>query len=205
MPRVVCLSTIAAFGNTGGKIVSEGYVPTAPPTSVYEDTKRRAHELAVAAARDGLPIVIVQPGQVYGPADHSEVGANLRALAEGRLRYGALTEVGLNFVHVADLADGIARALDDGFPGQSYVLGGEIATLGDAYRAVAEVTGRRLPALVIPKALLRAAAAFSPALRERVRSADGVTFWASDAKARAELGHHPRSLRDGIRDTFAVK
>src|SRR2546430_14763798 len=79
--RVVYVSTIAAFGNTHGAVVAEGYETTAPPTSAYEDTKRRAHEIALDFARAGLPLVIVQPGQVYGPNDQSAVGANLRALA----------------------------------------------------------------------------------------------------------------------------
>src|SRR2546430_13334341 len=70
--RVVYVSTIAAFGNTHGAVVAEGYVATAPPTSAYEDTKRRAHQIALEFARAGLPIVIVQPGQVYGPNDRSE-------------------------------------------------------------------------------------------------------------------------------------
>jgi nucleoside-diphosphate-sugar epimerase len=30
-----------------------------------------------------------------------------------------------------------------------------------------------------------------------------VTYWASDAKARRELGYAPRELRDGLRATFA--
>jgi nucleoside-diphosphate-sugar epimerase len=201
--RVVYVSTIAAFGNTGGKIVIEGTRPTEPPTSAYEDTKRRAHEVALDAARAGLPIVIVQPGQVYGPDDHSEIGGALRSLAEGRLRYRALGGLGLNFVHVDDLADGIVRALDRGRVSECYVLGGEIATLDDAYRAVALAAGRPLPRLVIPNTLLRAAARLVPRLRETVASADGVTFWASDAKAREELGTRPRNLRDGMRDTFA--
>src|SRR6202165_6363237 len=65
-PRIVYVSTIAAFGNTHGEIVAEGHRPTSPPTSAYEDTKRRAHDIAVDAARSGVPIVIVQAGQVYG-------------------------------------------------------------------------------------------------------------------------------------------
>jgi dihydroflavonol-4-reductase len=203
VPRIVYVSTIAAFGNTGGAVVTEGHRPTVAPTSAYEDTKRRAHEIALEAARGGAPLVIVQPGQVYGPADHSAVGANLRALAEGRLRYRALEELGLNFVHVDDLADGMLRALDRGRAGDCYVLGGEIATLGDAYRAVAKVTGRSLPPLVVPSAILRLAARLIPSMREVVSSAD-VTFWATDAKARAELGTTPRDLATGMRDTYGT-
>jgi dihydroflavonol-4-reductase len=202
-PRVVYVSTIAAFGNTHGEIVAEGHRPTSPPTSAYEDTKRRAHEIAVDAARSGAPIVIVQPGQVYGPNDHSAVGANFRALAEGRLRYRTFEDLGLNLVHVDDLADGILRALDRGTPGECYILGGEIATLGDAYRAIAEVTGRSLPAFVLPPAIARLAGRLLPSMREVVSSADGVTFWATDARARSELGTTPRDLATGMRDTFA--
>jgi dihydroflavonol-4-reductase len=205
VPRSVYVSTIAAFGNTRGAIVSEDFRPTAPPASAYEDTKRRAHEIALQLAGAGMPLVIVQPGQVYGPNDHSAIGANFRALAEGRLRYRALTGVGLSFVHLNDVADGIVRALDQGHAGECYVLGGEIATLDDAYRAVAQITGRRLPGLVIPDALLRAAARLLPSVREIVASADGVTFWATDAKARSELGTTPRGLLEGMRDTFGSK
>ena len=201
-PRIVYVSTIAAFGNTHGAVVAEGHRPTSPATSAYEDTKRRAHEIALDAARNGAPVVIVQPGQVYGPNDHSGVGANLRALAAGRLRYRAFEGLGLNLVHVDDLADGILRALDKGRAGECYVLGGQITTLGDAYRAVAKATGRGLPPIVIPSALLRVAGRLLPTMREVVSSVDGVTFWASDAKARADLGTKPRGLVQGMRDTF---
>lgn len=203
VPRTVYVSTIAAFGNTRGAIVAEGFVPIAPPTSVYEDTKRRAHEIALAAVHEGQPIVIVQPGQVYGPGDHSTIGASFGALARGRLRYRALAGVGLNFVHVDDVADGIVRAIDRGRPGESYVLGGEIARLDDAYRTLARMTGRVLPRLVIPNALLRVVARLPSPMSEVIRSADGVTFWASDAKARSELGTTPRDLEAGLGQTYA--
>jgi nucleoside-diphosphate-sugar epimerase len=205
IPRIVYISTIAAFGNTRGAVVAEGQSPTSPPTSAYEDTKRRAHDITLDAARSGAPIVIVQPGQVYGPGDHSAVGANFQSLANGRLRYRAFEDLGLNLVHVDDLADGILRALDRGRAGDCYILGGEIATLGDAYRAVATATGRGLPPLVVPSAIVRLIARLIPSMREVVSSADGVTFWATDAKARAELGTRPRDLATGMRDTYAPR
>src|SRR5207245_4745827 len=111
-----------------------GHSPTSAPTSAYEDTKRRAHDIALDAARGGAPIVIVQSGQVYGPNDHSTVGANFRALAEGRLPYRAFEGLGLNLVHVDDLADGIVRALDRGRPGECCRVGGGRAALAGASR-----------------------------------------------------------------------
>jgi nucleoside-diphosphate-sugar epimerase len=45
---------------------------------------------------------------------------------------------------------------------------------------------------------------FPPNLRELIASSDGVTYWATDAKARRELGFAPRDLDTGLRDTLAV-
>ena len=39
-------------------------------------------------------------------------------------------------------------------------------------------------------------------LAEVIRSSDGVTFWASSAKAAAELGYRPRDLASGVRAAF---
>ena len=39
-------------------------------------------------------------------------------------------------------------------------------------------------------------------LRETISASDGVTYWASHAKATRELGFEPRSLEQGIVDTW---
>jgi nucleoside-diphosphate-sugar epimerase len=49
---------------------------------------------------------------------------------------------------------------------------------------------------------LAGALGLPPNLRELVAASDGVTYWATDAKARAELGYAPRSLETGLADTF---
>jgi hypothetical protein len=39
-------------------------------------------------------------------------------------------------------------------------------------------------------------------MREVIRGGDGVTYWGSHDKASRELGFRPRSLEQGIRDTW---
>ena len=73
--RIVYVSTVNAFGNTRGRIVDETYERQQGEwLSVYDETKYLAHRAAVERIGRGAPIVIVQPGAIYGPGDHSELG-----------------------------------------------------------------------------------------------------------------------------------
>src|SRR3954454_16420662 len=149
--KIVYVSTIAAFGNTRGATVDESYKHTGDGyTSEYARTKVRAHEIAEELIAQGAPIVIVQPGGIYGPGDHSAVGAQIEQAAAGKLPVVAFPDLGLNMVHVDDAVDGILLAHDQGTPGEAYVLGGEITTLGDVVRKAAEVGGRKPPRLTMP-------------------------------------------------------
>jgi len=213
--KVVYVSTIAAFGNTRGQVVDEGYEhPGREFTSYYEQTKTEAHQLAKRlVAEEGLPCVIVQPGGVYGPGDHSAIGQQMKQLLAGKLPFLAFPELGMNMVHVEDAAAGILLALDRGEPGESYVLGGEITTLRGLLTKLAEVADRKPPSRTMPAPILRAMAPAGPLvgklmgqppnLRELISSADGVTFWASHDRAVAELGYSPRDLEQGLRETVA--
>lgn len=200
--RVAYVSTCAVFGNTRGAIVDETYTRSGPYTSYYEETKVRAHEIALRLAERGLGVSIAQPGGVYGPGDTSGLGGLMRNFVRGRLPLIPFADAGLNFVHVDDVARGIVLVLDRGQPGRSYVLGGEIARVADAFAALARITGRSLPRLRLPYALLQLSALVRPGLREVVTSSKGVTFWASDARARSELGYLSRALEAGLRDTY---
>ena len=200
--RVAYVSTCAIFGNTRGAVVDETYTRSGPYTSYYEETKVRAHEIALRLAERGLAVSIAQPGGVYGPGDTSGLGGLMRDFVRGRLPLVPFADAGLTFVHVDDVARGIVLVLDRGQPGRSYVLGGEIARVADAFAALARVTGRGLPRARLPYALLELGAAVRPGLREVVTSTKGVTFWASDARARSELGYSSRGLETGLRDTY---
>jgi dihydroflavonol-4-reductase len=212
--RILYVSTINYFGNTFGRVLNEGDErPSMDFLSCYDETKYRAHLLALEFIGRGAPIVITQPGSVYGPGDHSQVGRMISDARRGRAKLMMFPDLGINMVHVEDAADGIVLALDQGRVGESYILGGHIGTLGELVRRVAELAGRRPPKLSLPSWLIRASLPLSPViskamglppnLRELVKASDGVTYWATDDKARRELGYSPRSLDEGLRQTLS--
>lgn len=203
IPRVVYISTIAVFGNTRGRVVDETFRRTDRSfTSYYEETKVLAHEIAEGFIADGLPAIIVQPGQIYGAGDHSGFGGLLSAFAAGRLPVLPFADLGLNLTHVDDVTDGIVLAVDRGTPGRSYVMGGEIVRAADAFATLGMVVGRPAPRWRVPYGALEAAALFRPQLREVISSSKGVTFWATDERAKRELGYTSRTLEQGLRETY---
>jgi nucleoside-diphosphate-sugar epimerase len=214
-PRVVYVSTVAAFGNTHGEVVEEGAEHSGDYGSYYEETKVLAHRAARRLIEEeGLPCVIVQPGGVYGPGDHSTLGDVIERFAKGRLPLMAFPDLGFNMVHRDDVAQGILLALDKGQPGEAYVLGGEITTLAGMLETEARILDRKPPRRSMPVAVLKAASplgplvgpllGFPPNLRELISVSDGVTYWAKDDKARERLEYSPRDLDTGLRQTMAA-
>ena len=206
--RIVHVSTINAFGDTGYRVVDEAFDRPRPYryVSFYDETKHRAHLAAQQRIDAGAPVLIAMPGGVYGPEDHSSLGGQLREAAEGRLRALTFGDLGLNMAHVEDIATGIALVGARGRLGQTYVLGGELTTLAELVRRVSAICGHRPPRLATPTWMLRAAAPLArrvgPDLGELVRASAGVTYWATDAKARRDLGYAPRDLESGLVETF---
>ena len=86
--------------------------------------------------------------------------------------------------------------------------------LREAMAIAARAGGHRPPRLVIPDWVLRVGSTLgpnlgglfglSPNLREIMRASDGVTYWASSAKAAAELGYRTRDLPSGFADAFGA-
>jgi nucleoside-diphosphate-sugar epimerase len=211
--RIVYVSTVNVFGNTRGETVDESYErPGDDFVSYYDETKYLSHQVAKDRIAKGAPIVIVQPGGVYGPGDHSEVGNVIDQTRTGKLFALPFAGLGLNLVYVDDVADGILLAHDKGKVGESYVLGGEIATMRDLVQKTAEIAGRKPPKREMPTGLIKMVApagplvgkmmGFPPNFRELISASDGVTYWAKDDKARRELGYAPRDLDTGLRQTL---
>jgi dihydroflavonol-4-reductase len=215
VPKIVYVSTVNVFGNTRGEVVDESYRrPGNDFLSYYDETKYESHQVALDRIAKGAPIVIVQPGGVYGPGDHSEIGNMIDQASKGKLFAYMFPETGFNLVHVDDVADGTILAFDRGEAGQAYVLGGEISTMKTLVDKTSDIAGRKPPKRELPVGVLKAVApagpivgkimGFPPNFKELITVSDGVTYWAKDDKARERLGYAPRDLDTGLRQTLSA-
>ncbi len=214
-PKVVYVSTVG-IGQTHGEVIDESYeAPDGPFTSCYEETKWQAHQVAKKLIGEGLPCTIVQPGGVYGPGDTSSIGQLLDQFLAGKMPLIPFPELGICLAHVEDTAAGIVLALDKGKAGESYFLSGPVSTVREAIGIVAAASGRKAPKRALPVPLMKALTPIGPLvgkmmgqppnLRELISAADGVTFWATNEKARRELGYSPRGLEEGLRATLEAE
>ncbi len=217
--KIVYTSSIVVYGNTRGEVVREGTrlekidFPSVHPT-FYAMSKARAHyDVAVPLMEGGAPIVIVQPGGVFGPRDHSTFRVIWALMARGwpvpmgGARYGV--------VDVEDCAMGHVLAMERGRIGECYHLVDENVALADLVPRAAAASGVRGRVLVMPRWLVSANAAFMSLFERLVPVPDilssdalrgmagGLTVTADGTKARSELGWTPRPMADGLREIMA--
>ena len=213
IPKIVYTSTIAVFGDTQGQLVDETYFSAEPFLTEYDRTKWLAHyKVAQPLIEKGVPIVIVQPGAVYGPGDTGIVAQLMRMFYRGMPMLIGPDTV-LTYAHVDDIAEGHILAAEKGKVGESYILAGPAIPFGEMVDFWGHLLGKRSPAVRVGGRFLRP---FAPAADffynlvpdtptlfsgEAVGSL-GATYMARADKARNELGWKTRPLQTGMLETF---
>jgi nucleoside-diphosphate-sugar epimerase len=209
----VYTSTLAINSDTHGRVVDENYVFAGKHISEYDRTKADAHKVAHEFIAAGLPLVIVQPGLVYGPTDFaSPIAGTLIQYLQRKL---PMVPQGVAYCwgHVDDIVQGHILAMEKGKSGESYIIAGEPKTLIDALGLAEQHTGIPAPKMHPTPGMMHGMAAIMGAVGrviplpemfsgEYLRVAAGATYLGSNAKARRELGYDPRPLADGLPETL---
>jgi nucleoside-diphosphate-sugar epimerase len=210
--RGVYTSTLAVNSDTRGQLKDETYRYTGKHLSEYDRTKAVAHDIANEFIHNGLPLVIVQPGLIYGPGDLGPSHDLFVQYLKRRLPMMP-QRTAFCWAHVDDVARGHVLAMERGRVGESYFVCGPVHTLIEALRLAEQLTGVPTPALTAPPWVLRAMSGVM-SLVERVvfipdnysseylRVSAGVTYIGDNSKARRELGWAPRLLADGLAETL---
>ncbi len=214
IPKGVYTSTLTVFSDTRGQMVDESYTYTGSSfLSEYDRTKWKAHyKVALPMMQAGFPLVIVQPGLVYGPGDTSVVHKGWVTYLRGKL---PITPSGTTYCwgHVDDIAHGHILAMEQGKVGESYIIAGPKYSLVEAFALAEQISGVRAPRLHPAPWMMKATAAMiallgavfplpEPYSAESIRSSAGVSYLGSNEKARRELGYAPRTLEQGLPETL---
>ena len=180
-----------------------------PQLSPYAASKRAAEE--VVARRTG-PWLAVRAPAVYGPGDR-ETLAYFKMAARGFALQPDRSDARLSLIHVEDLAEALALALDRSFPSTVCEIddgrpGGY--SHGDMAAAAAGALGRRVHPLRIPQRLIGMVAALNSLRRSaqiltpaKVRELFHPDWVAHDPSLAASTGFSARyDLAEGFRHTI---
>jgi dihydroflavonol-4-reductase len=178
----------------------------------------RSKILADAAIRawrppNGMEVVSVLPGWMWGPGDAAPTGAGQLVLDFLARRIPGIMDGGQCTVDARDVAAAMSAALDKGTPGERYLVAGQYHSVEDLLRGLQLVTGVPAPRLRLPHAAVMTFAWGAELFgkltgrevlvtREAVRALHAKLRWSS-AKAVRELGVTFRPLNDTLQDAVA--
>ncbi|HEY5253873.1 MAG TPA: hopanoid-associated sugar epimerase [Acidobacteriaceae bacterium] len=213
--RVVYTSSVATMGflSDGTVVDEETPVSIANMIGHYKRSKFLAEQEAIAAARLGQRVVILNPTTPIGSDDAKPTPTGRVVVDFLNRKFPAYVDTGLNLVDVQSVAAMHVAALERGASGERYILGGENLTLKQILDRMAAMTGLPSPTIQVPHAVAMTFAFFDEwitgrmlgheprATVEAVRMGKKKMF-ASSAKAERDLGFQVVPVDSALRDAI---
>jgi dihydroflavonol-4-reductase len=210
--KVVYTSSVATMGfKADGTIVDE-LTPVSLDDMIghYKRSKFLAEQEAIAAARAGQHVMILNPTTPIGPGDAKPTPTGRIIVDFLNRKFPAYVDTGLNLVDVAEVARMHVAALERGTPGERYILGGENLTLKQILDRMSAITGLPSPTMKVPHAVALAFAFFDENITGKVRGKEPratveavrmgrKVMFASSAKAERDLGFRVLPIYNAMR------
>ena len=199
--KVIYTSSVATMGfDRAGTIVDESTpVSIADMIGHYKRSKFLAEQEAIAAARAGQHVMVLNPTTPIGSGDAKPTPTGRIVVDFLNKNFPAYVDTGLNLVDVDEVARMHVVALERGTPGERYILGGENLTLKQILDRLSAITGLPSPTTKVPHAVAMAFAFFDEAITGKLRGKEPRAtveavrmgrkmMFAASAKAERELG-----------------
>ncbi len=183
----------------------------------YERSKALMNERVQEYIAKGANIRLVCPTRIFGPGslltDGSIVSKILKKYVGGRwkIQIGRGNAIG-NYAFIRDVVQGHILAMENGRPGEAYLIGSFNASFTELFNEVDRITGKKQRLVKIPFFLISAYAIFVGALAKLFKFNPVITWgwtnkirhnWATDlSKAKEELGYNPTSLHEAMEQTI---
>lgn len=209
---IVHIGSQAALGPARpGGMTTESQTPA--PVSTYGRSKLEGQRVA-ESFMPSLPVTVLLPSSVYGPADRDFLSAFRLA------KRGIVTRIGrqtpMSFVYAEDLAEAVVLCLSNRRArGKTFLVDdGGVHTMERMGRTIAEVMGRDIFTVPVPlpfALLVARIAELQSAVRgkatilnrEKVREYARASWVCSSRRIRDDLGFSPAcNLRAGVKRTI---
>jgi dihydroflavonol-4-reductase len=210
--RVVYTSSVATVGFTSNGHPADEDSPVSLHNMIghYKRSKFMAEEIAIAAGKSGMSVVVVNPTTPVGEQDIKPTPTGRIIVDFLKRRFPAYVDTGLNLLDVAECARGHIAAFERGRSGERYILGGENLTLKQILDKLAALTGLPSPSVRVPYVLALATGVVDEVFtgymlgREPRATIDAVRMgrkkmFVSCAKAQRELGWQITPVDDALR------
>jgi len=210
--RFVYTSSVATmrFRADGIVINEDTPVSLADMVGHYKRSKFLAEQEAIAAAKNGQQVIILNPTTPIGPNDRKPTPTGRIFVDFLNGKFPAYMETGLNLVDVSEVARTHVLALTQGTPGRRYILGGENLTLKQILDKMSAITAIPSPTVKIPFAVAATYAFFEEWITGRIRGKEPRAtleevrmgrkkMYVSSARAQQELGFEIKPVYPAMR------
>jgi len=212
--RVVHCSTVGVHGDIKHPPANED-APLSPG-DIYQNTKLEGEQIArETGKRTGVEVTIVRPSGIYGPGDRRLLKL-FGGVARGRFPMLGSGEIYYHLTYIDDLVEGFHLCGElPAAANRTYILaGGEVTTLNELVKLIADVAGvdpphRHFPVWPVWTAAAICEAVCVPFGIEQPLYRRRVDFYTKSrafdiSRARKELGYAPRvGLKEGTARTLA--
>jgi len=193
------------------KAVKEDYSPH--PISIYDQSKLAGEKTALDFSKQGMEVVIVRPGWVYGPGDKRTFKL-IEAISKNKFVFVAGKKTFQTPVYITDLVKAALLCAEKGQKGEIYHLAGnEILSVKKIAQDIAEAAQVCFPTVPLPLVFLKTAAfilekSYGIFNREAPLTRGRLAFFThskplSISKAASELGYSPQyDFKTGISQTI---
>ena len=210
LEKVVYTSSIAAVGQDPERELADESCEFNlwHDSNHYIRSKWLSERDALRFAREGLPLVVVNPAFVFGERDIGPTPTGRFVVDTLKGDVPGYPEGGFNVVDVEDVAAGHLLAEERGKVGERYILGNHNITYKEFYDAVTEVGGCKPITRKLPTRLLWGMAWAMEKVADYTQKAPQITYksaryasrqlWFDCRKAHDQLGMPRTPLRDTI-------
>ncbi len=209
--RFIHFSSIHAFRQEPLDEILDESRPVVETGFSYDISKAAGEKAVNEYAGKGLHAVILCPTAIIGPADPQPSLTGNAVIQLYNNNIPALVPGGYNWVDVRDVVDSAIQALTTGRAGEKYLIAGHYHSLRELSALIGLVTSRKTVKMVLPMWI---AGLGLPFISLYSRFSGNEPLYTSESleivskgnkniifhKAAAELGHHPRPLKETIYD-----